>query len=127
MKIYSILIIDDEIYIRDCLADFFRDEGYHVEVAESGEDALRLMRKRRFNVCIVDIRLSGIDGARTILHIKALDKQTKFLVFTGSLEFTIIADLAKLGLKKDDIIFKPVMNLDVIAEKVRAMGFIPKS
>lgn len=120
---YSILIIDDEIYIRDSMADYFRDEGYIVAVAESGEEALNHFKKRRFHICIVDIRLSGMDGTKTIERIKKLDPQSRILVFTGSLEFQITGELTALGLKESHVIYKPINSLDVLGDKVKELGF----
>ncbi len=119
----SVLIIEDEPYIRDSLAEFLVDEGFMVEIAESGEEALDCYRKRRFHLCIVDIRLSGMDGTRAIQKIKDLDPQTRILVFTGSLEFQINADLARLGLTEENVVYKPVSDLDVILRKIEGLGF----
>jgi len=117
----SMLIIEDEIYIRDSLADFFQDEGYIVEVAERGEDALVILDGMKFDVYIVDIRLSGIDGAKTIHRIKEKHTDAKFFVFTGSLEFEITPDLAELGLTEDHVIYKPVSDLNIIGDKIKEM------
>ncbi len=127
MKASCILIIEDELYIRDSLAEFFKDEGYLVEVAASGEEGLGILKRCHVDVAIVDIRLSGIDGERTIQHIKQLYPKVYILVFTGSLEFQISSDLAQLGLSEGDVIYKPINDLSVISQKVAALGFKPAS
>jgi DNA-binding response OmpR family regulator len=127
MAKYSILIIEDELYIRDSLADYFVDEGYAVDVASSGEEALKLLNKQQFNIYIVDIRLSGMDGVQAIQKIKKIDPTATFFVFTGSLEFQITQDLASLGLTEEHVIYKPVNDLSVISDKIKNYGFDPNT
>lgn len=115
----SVLIIEDELYIRDSLAEYFRDEGFEVLGADSGEQALRLMEKRQFHAYIVDIRLSGIDGTRVIQQIKQIDPEASIFVFTGSLDFHIEDDLTLLGLKREDVFYKPINDLTFIVNRVR--------
>jgi len=122
----SILIVEDEDYIRESLAYYFEDEGYSVTAVESGEKAIAKAERRRFDISIVDIRLSGIDGTRTIQRLKELDPTTHVFVFTGSLEFQITGDLAKLGLTEDFIIYKPINDIAIIGNKIRALGFAPE-
>lgn len=121
MQLGSMLIIEDELYIRDSLAEFFQDEGYEVSVAESGEEALKLLEQQSFDIFIVDIRLSGMDGAKTIHRIKSINADANTLIFTGSLEFEITPDLADLGLTEDHVIYKPVSDLAVIAKRIAAL------
>lgn len=125
MNTYSILIIEDEVYIRDSLADFFVDEGYRVDGTSSGEEALEIVQRQRYDLYIVDIRLSGMDGVRTIQKIKPLDPKATFLVFTGSLEFHITEDLAELGLTENHVLYKPISDLNIILDKVYSLGFDP--
>jgi len=115
------MIIEDEIYIRDSLAEYFRYENYEVGVAERGEEALEIIRKKPYDVFIVDIRLSGIDGTRTIQRIKEIQPNAKFFVFTGSLEFQITKDLAELGLKEEYVVYKPISDLSIIADKISTL------
>ncbi len=121
----SILIVDDELYILDSMRMAFLDAGFTVETAESGEEALAWCRKRRFDACIVDIRLSGMDGVDAIREIREMDPRTRVLVFTGSLEFEITDDLRQLGLSEDRVVYKPIYDLDILVEKIRDLGARP--
>lgn len=121
MSKHSIMIVEDEIYIRDSLAEYFRYEDYEVGVAERGEEALEIIQNKHFDVFIVDIRLSGIDGTRTITRIKQIQPNAKFFVFTGSLEFHITPDLEALGLREKYVVYKPISDLAIIADKIREL------
>ena len=62
----SVLIVDDELGIRESLTGVLEDEGYRVEAVESGEACLALLGKRRFDVAMLDIWLPGMDGLETL-------------------------------------------------------------
>lgn len=57
-----ILLLDDEVVLREVVGERLRDEGFEVTEAGSGEDALRLLDGFAFDVIISDLRLPGIDG-----------------------------------------------------------------
>ena len=58
----SVLVVDDEKNIRVTLADILVGEGYEVRTADTGEKAVKLCHKRRFDVVLLDIRMPGMDG-----------------------------------------------------------------
>ena len=58
----SILVVDDELLIRDLLYDFFHDQGWDITVAESGQKALDIMQERQFDVLLTDLRMPAMDG-----------------------------------------------------------------
>ncbi len=62
MKPARILVVDDEPGIRESLAGVLSDEGFEVQTAPTGEDALRLLDQDSFDVMLLDVWLPGIDG-----------------------------------------------------------------
>jgi DNA-binding NtrC family response regulator len=58
----SILIVDDEPIVRQSLGDWFRQDGYRVDTASNGKEALRLAAERHHDIALVDIKMPGIDG-----------------------------------------------------------------
>ena len=56
---HNILIVDDELDIRQSLKGVLEDEGYNASVAESGEVCLDLLRKRSFDVILLDTQFWG--------------------------------------------------------------------
>src|ERR1700757_1337346 len=56
-----LLIVDDELSVRDSLAKWFHEEGYEVTTAENGNDALTCLAKSRWDAALVDIKMHGID------------------------------------------------------------------
>jgi two-component system nitrogen regulation response regulator NtrX len=67
---HNILVIDDELGIRESLQGVLEDEGYVAATAENGEAGLELLRKRPFDVVLLDIWLPGIDGLDILEKIK---------------------------------------------------------
>ena len=63
---HNILIVDDESGIRQSLKGVLEDEGYKASVADSGEACLDTLRKRSFDVVLLDVWLPGMDGLETL-------------------------------------------------------------
>jgi len=58
----KLLVVDDELIVRDSLNKWFREEGYDVTVADSAQEALTKMAGGRFDLALVDIKMPGVDG-----------------------------------------------------------------
>lgn len=79
----AVLVIDDEEDLRQLLAFELGLEGYAVSLADSGEAAIALVRRRRFDLAICDLRMPGMGGQRAIPELKALDPALQVVVLTG--------------------------------------------
>lgn len=66
MEKARILIVDDETDILELLRYNLEKEGWLVESASSGEEALRLSSSRRFDLVVLDLMLPGIDGLQVL-------------------------------------------------------------
>jgi DNA-binding NtrC family response regulator len=58
----SILVVDDEPIVLQSLGDWFRQDGYTVDVAASAKEALRLAAERQHDIALLDIKMPGVDG-----------------------------------------------------------------
>jgi len=80
----TILVVDDDFGSREILADVLTDEGYTVVTAGDGYDALKKMQAwKHFDLCILDIRLPGMDGVTTLKMIKKTLPQAQAIMITG--------------------------------------------
>ena len=113
-----VLVVDDEIMIRVNLMAYLEDEGFDVQCAESGEDALELLRSQRFDVGIIDMRLPGMDGNAFILRAHALDAHMRFIIHKGSTEYSLPNELIELGLNSRDVLLKPFADMNILVEAV---------
>jgi CheY-like chemotaxis protein len=119
----SVLIVDDEAAVRENLCAYLEDEGMQMAEAESGEQAVEMLRQgREFDVCIMDMRLPGMDGNATVVALHALQPQLVFLVHTGSVNYALPAELRALGMSGKDVFMKPLADMAVLADAIRAVG-----
>ena len=79
----SILIVDDELGIRESLTSLLREEDYEVESAPSGEECLRLIEGRHFDLVLLDVWLEKMDGLQTLEKINELDSPPMVLMISG--------------------------------------------
>lgn len=101
----SILVVDDELLIRDLLYDFFQGQGWQISVAESSEKALEILDSREFDVILSDIKMPHMDGLALTEEIRKNHPQMPVVLMTGypSVESAIGA----LRQKVADYIIKP--------------------
>ena len=103
-----ILVVDDEVGIRETLTGVLEDEGYAVDVAESGERCLEMLSSAVYAVLLLDIWLPGIDGLETLERIRDADMIRKPVVVMisghGNVESAVRA--TKLG--AHDFLEKPL-------------------
>ena len=115
----SILIVDDEDDIPSLIQDYLEDETeFQVEHASSAEEGLELMKTFAPDLCMVDIRLPGMDGNTFIEKVLAIRPSCKVIIHTGSLDYTIPPALEKLGIGEQSILFKPVVHLHQYIDKI---------
>lgn len=72
----TLLIVEDDANLRLLYAEEFREEGYHVLTAASGEEALEIARRSRVEGVVLDIRLGGIDGLEVMRRLLDISPDT---------------------------------------------------
>jgi len=78
-----ILVIDDEESVRKSLTFVLEDEGYLVEVAENGQEAIRKSKANLYNLALVDIRLPDMDGISLLSQMRETVPKMVKIVVTG--------------------------------------------
>ena len=79
----SILVVDDEVDTCQNLSDILTDIGYTVDVAHDGPSALEMVRRKRYDVALLDLRMPGMDGLTLYREIKKLRAGTVAIVVTA--------------------------------------------
>ncbi len=105
MKPPSILVVDDELLIRDLLYDFFLGQGWQISIAENGEKALEILRSREIDLVLSDIKMPQMDGLTLALEMKESFPDIPVVLMTGypSVESAVAA----LRSKAADYVTKP--------------------
>ncbi len=114
----NILVVDDEIYIRQSFIDYFEDRDWMVFDAESGESALELLKTQACSAAIVDIRMTGMDGETFIRQASKKYPDMVFVICTGSPEYETSEDLRQCPNVADQVFGKPVTNIDKLENTV---------
>lgn len=117
----KVMIIDDEEFIRSSMVCFLEDfEEFDLRSAHSAEEALEELRREPADMCIVDIRLPGMNGAEFIRRAKAGGMCRNSILHTGSTDFRHYVDIAELGLGEEDVFEKPCDSMAIL-DRIRAV------
>jgi two-component system, NtrC family, response regulator HydG len=113
----NLLIVEDEAILGESLRDWFTDLGYHVEVAGQGEEALKLIEERDFDLALLDLRLPGKDGLQVLREARLKKPNLRGIIITAYPTVETAVGAMKLGAV--DFLTKP-LDLSRLEELVRA-------
>ncbi len=93
----SILIVDDEIIVRESMKNWLEEEGYLVFVAENGDEALSVLGKKEFDLVFLDIKMPGIDGIEVLKKIKSIYPFIDVVMMTAYASIGSAVEAMKIG------------------------------
>jgi two-component system response regulator HydG len=112
----KLLIVDDELSVRDSLAKWFREEGYEIGTAENANDALTRLAEQRWDAALVDIKMHGTDGIELQRRMHEVDPELLVIIMTGYASVETAVTALKNGAY--DYVTKP-LDPDEIAHLVK--------
>ncbi len=118
----KLLIIDDDMAIRLSFSDYFEDQGFEIQQADSGEQALELFPAFKPDVAIVDIRMAGMSGDSFIRRALQFNYGCNFIICTGSPDYGTPIDLIGETNVCSEIFTKPVTDLNHLKQVVEDMA-----
>jgi ATP-dependent Lon protease len=113
---YRILVVEDEVIARNNLEHILDREGYHVETAASGFQALDLFAETPFDLVLTDLKMDGMDGMEVLRRIKETRAETDVIMITGYA--TVETAVSAMKMNATDYIAKP-FQLDEVRTAVR--------
>ena len=92
-----VLIVEDESIMRESLRDWLKEEGYEVDTAEKGEEALEKIDQKEFGVMVLDLRLPGKDGLEVLKEATLQHPKLKGIIITAYPSVETAVEAMKLG------------------------------
>ncbi|OHA07177.1 MAG: hypothetical protein A2934_02215 [Candidatus Sungbacteria bacterium RIFCSPLOWO2_01_FULL_47_10] len=119
LKKESILVVEDDLFLRNLLVKNLMNEGYDVWVAVDGPSALQTLEEKKPHLIILDLLLPGIDGYEVLSRIKKSTDLSKIpvIVLSNLVSPSDINKTLKLGAA--DYLTKATYTLEEVAERVK--------
>ena len=113
----SILVVDDELVVLNSCRAILSEHRYEIETAQSGEEGLRLVEGKSFDVALIDLKMPGMPGTEFLAKIKQMSPETINIIITGFATVETAVEAMKKG--AFDYVCKPFTpeELEIVVEK----------
>lgn len=112
MRPLNILVVDDELALRQITADVLARNGHTVDTAGGGIEAVEKLKSAEFDICLSDIRMPDMSGIEVVEQAKKLKIETSFLMMTAYASVTTAIEAMKAGAY--DYMVKPIRHEDLL-------------
>lgn len=112
-----ILVVDDDASIRSTLSAILEEEGYVVDTAENGEEAIKRSNTQFYNLALIDIRLPDMEGTQLLTALKETIPPMVKIIVTGYPSLRNSVEAVNKG--ADGYIFKPV-DVEKLLKTIKA-------
>ena len=116
----KILIVDDDLYIRELYEEVFKDAGFDVSASFDGEEGLKKMQQGGYDIILLDVMMPKLDGIGVLTKLQTtppLVKNGPILLLTNLAHETVIQDAIKKGAA--GFLIKTDVTPDVLTAKVK--------
>jgi DNA-binding NtrC family response regulator len=117
MTRYDVLIVDDEQDFREIMVKKLEKRELSCDSAPDGATALEMIKNKKYDVVLLDVKMPGMDGIQTLREIKNIAPMTEVVMLTGHASVESGIDGIKFG--AFDYLMKP-MDMDPLMEKLDA-------
>ncbi|HET8539358.1 MAG TPA: sigma-54 dependent transcriptional regulator [Anaeromyxobacter sp.] len=112
MSLHSVLVVDDDAAMRHLLVTILADRGYEARAVSSGEEALRELAARDYDLVVTDVRMPGMGGMELLRRIQAADPERMVIVMSAYGSRDSALDAMKAGAY--DYVSKPFRPDEVV-------------
>jgi len=116
----SILIVDDELVVRDSLEKWFASEGYETRGVGSGREALMAIQEKEWDLALIDIKMPGMDGMKLHNRLREVAPDLTVIIMTGYASVETAVQALKRGAY--DYITKPIDPDELVHLVSNALG-----
>ncbi|HVK18112.1 MAG TPA: sigma-54 dependent transcriptional regulator [Fimbriiglobus sp.] len=114
----NVLVVDDEPVIRDTVAEFLQQEGFGVAACGTGEEAIELAGRQKFDVALCDVNLPGLDGIEVLERLTKISPETFVVLITAYATVETAVEAFQKG--AHDYLMKPIILHEVLG-KIRRL------
>jgi len=104
-KAFKILVVDDELIVRDSIKEWLEDEGFKVDMAESGVEALEKLSQTSCSLLLLDVKMPGMDGVEVLKNAKEMHPDLDVVMMTAYATVETAVEAMKIGAM--DYLMKP--------------------
>lgn len=126
----AVLLVDDDVVLRESLGAYLARNNYHVKTAASGEAALAELQDSCVDMVITDVVMVGISGIELLREIKRTNREISVIILTGMREMQLAIEALRAG--AEDFFLKPfdvdelIASMQRISEKQEAQRKIQR-
>jgi DNA-binding NtrC family response regulator len=115
---WHILVVDDEEAMAESLAAWLREDGYSVDTASAGREAIEKARAREYAIYFVDLKMPGLDGIETMMEIRKLRKDASVIIITAYA--TVDTAIAAMKEGAQEYVVKPChpQEISLLVERI---------
>ena len=116
-RLGRMLIVDDELPVREVLTEYFETQGYAVSTAADGPEAAAAFTRERPDVVLLDIRMPGMDGLQVLKRLREVDAEVAVIMVTANEDVELARETLAVG--AFDYVAKP-FDFEHLARAVSA-------
>ena len=113
-----ILVAEDEDNLRSQIAAWLNDEGFSVDQAVDGREAVQKIQSGDVDVAMIDVRMPGSNGLEVLRYIKKNSPHTEVVMMTAMQDISMAVEAMKLGAR--DYLSKPI-DMDQLVPQLRSL------
>ncbi len=114
-RAFRILVVDDELVVRDSLKEWLVSEGFSVDMAESGAEAIDMLSSNDYGLVLLDVKMPGMDGVEALQIIREMKEELPVLMMTAYATVETAVQAMKTG--ASDYLMKP-FDIEALVAKV---------
>lgn len=122
----EVLLVEDMAGVRRAVHAMLKQAGHAVTVADTGAQAVSLLRERRFDLIVTDILMPDIDGAEILFQVKAMPRRPLVIAISGGgAGISAQTALASARINADGVLEKPFDGDELLKLAVALLGKRP--
>ncbi len=113
---FGVLVVDDEYTVRDSIKEWLEEEGFLVETAGSGEEALEAVKAQSYKMMLLDIKMPGMDGVEVLKKTREIFPEMAVIMMTAYATVETAVEAMKTGAM--DYLMKPFDPEDLVSKVI---------